>query len=315
VQKQIEDAKEADLYNAVFSTSYTRFSKEAQEFYSTEKSKKEQQEDKNKAAETKNNAPSEWALTKAVHDELSQIIGAGEKFEAVHQHTLWYKRGIDEEKRCHVDLLLRRNGDKSTEMPVLLLVEVGFNCDWWQKAHQNASYIENSLDNSRNTSTVFSNAMLFGVLTINIKQGKGEPKFKDPTFLSAQLGIFLCTRAQAPSSSNAKDSFRMSLLWRNKICNLRETSEAIGKMLRAACLLPKILDEVEQETYDFVYLGPSCCRRGNRVRICNVRVCALSGGAPELVVSCHFNAFSQTGVPGVRHSLPLHPPPSRPVPS
>jgi hypothetical protein len=68
----------------------------------------------------------------------------------------------------------------------------------------------------------------------------------------------------------------MSLLWRHQSDTLDETSKALGKTIRAACLLPDLLGEVDSGGYDFEYLGPSCCRSVNRVRASCATVRAYS---------------------------------------
>jgi hypothetical protein len=162
------------------------------------------------------------------------------------------------------DLLIRsKAGGEDGKQKIVLLMEVGINTDWWRKVHQNVKYVNHFLEEAgAKEDTVFRSPFLFAVLTISTKN-----KYDDPAFVAAQLGVFLCTRAKRPSVSKGEESFRMSLLWRQESDNLLETSKAIGKTLRAACLLPDLLDEVDRQGYEFEYLGPSYCRRGNRVRI------------------------------------------------
>jgi hypothetical protein len=210
--------------------------------------------------------------------------GDGEKVEAAHQHGL-----RDGREQYYADLVLRRKATETEKKPLLLLLEVGVNCDWWKKADQNVGYIRRFLSAGVDASTVFEKAVLFAVLTINIdNQKRSVPKFKDPVFRSACFGVFVCTRAVAPSASDGKDSFRMSLLWRQESDSLVVTSKAIGKTLRAACLLPDLLDEVDRQGYEFEYLGPSCCRRGNRVRRLRIAmVLSVRDGRASHATSSH----------------------------
>jgi hypothetical protein len=174
------------------------------------------------------------------------------------------------EKRC---LVLRRRGRRRLETdkkPIVLLVEVGIDEGWWTTADRAVSRVESFLLASAHPSNkaaalLTGQAAMLAVLTVNTK------KDNDRSFASSRLGAFLCTvssrRASNPGGCGTQDSVRMSLLWRQSLQGLPETSRAIGRTFRASCfLLPDVLDHVAREDYDFEYLGPSCCRRGNRVR-------------------------------------------------
>jgi hypothetical protein len=289
-REKTENDKDAARYDDVFSTSFDRFAKYAKRFHDEEGPTKAANalarlsleaatEEERPEPETKKvellcllpresvnegganpPAPQEQHLTafvcEGVNDALeNQGNGDGDKVEVFHQYQL---------QKFRLDVLLCFKETKPNKMPLLLLLEVAVNDNWWRKADQKASYVKSFLAAAQTGTAVFGSAALFAVLTICIPNEK--PKYKDPRFQSAKLGVFLCTKAKAPRSSEGADSFRMSLLWRNESHTLEEASKALGKTIRAACLLPDLLGEADREGYDFEYLGPSCCRRGDRVR-------------------------------------------------
>jgi hypothetical protein len=138
------------------------------------------------------------------------------------------------------------------------------NEDWWKKVDQGITYVQALMkvdgdDDEKEDKARFTEPMLFTVITI---------EKKNLELMSARLGVFLCTRRKPESPS---DDFRVALLWRTETKDLQDLSKAFGRMLRATCILPKWKDTA-CENYE--YLGPNCCRIGDRVRrsVCYVVV-------------------------------------------
>jgi hypothetical protein len=208
--------------------------------------------------------PNEEQLTRTLYEKIREAlgdIGDGGRVEAAHQVPVT-SNASRSTRPCVTDLLMRCKAMVDGKQNLVLLMEVGINTDWWQKIHQNIKYAKGFLEEAgQNDGTVFRAPMLFAVLTVRTEDGYDKPAFQ-----SAQLGVFLCTRAKRPPLSEGGDSFRMALLWRRECEALQEASEGLGKTIRGACLLPDLLYEVTSEGYDFEYLGPNCCRRGDRVR-------------------------------------------------
>jgi hypothetical protein len=171
--------------------------------------------------------------------------------EALHQYLVSRPPG-------KIDVLVRRVAhDKSSSTAPVLLIEVGLqNEDWWKKVDQGIMYLQaltkvDGNDDEKEDKARFTKPMLFTVVTIDKKNRE---------LMSARLGVFLCTQRNPESPS---DDFRVALLWRTETKDLQELSKAFGRMLRATCLLPKWKDTV-RENYE--YLGPNCCRIGDKVR-------------------------------------------------
>ena len=199
--------------------------------------------------------PGEPALTAALSTRMGEAMKAS-NLEALHQYLVSRPPG-------KIDVLVRRVAhDKSSSTAPVLLIEVGLqNEDWWKKVDQGITYVQalTKVDDEKRDTARFTEPMLFTVVTI-AKTNRES--------MSARLGVFLCTQRKPESPS---DDFRVALLWRTETKDLQELSKAFGRMLRATCLLPKWKDTA-CENYE--YLGPNCCRIGDKVRtsVCYVVV-------------------------------------------
>ena len=197
-------------------------------------------------AETEN--PGEPDLTAALSTRMGEAMKAS-NLEALHQYLVSRPPG-------KIDVLVRRVAhDKSSSTAPVLLIEVGLqNEDWWKKVDQGITYLQALTKVAR-----FTEPMLFTVVTL-AKTNRES--------MSARLGVFLCTQRKPESPS---DDFRVALLWRTETKDLQELSKAFGRMLRATCLLPKWKDTACE---NYQYLGPNCCRIGDKVRrsVCYVVV-------------------------------------------
>jgi hypothetical protein len=206
--------------------------------------------------ETEN--PGELALTTALSTRMGEAMKAS-SLEALHQYIVSHPQG-------KIDVLVRRVAhDRSSSTAPVLLIEVGLqNENWWKKVDQGITYVQaltkvDDDDDEKENKTHFTEPMLFTVVTIEKKNRE---------MMSARLGVFLCTRR---NPKNPTDDFRVALLWRTETRDLQDLSKAFGRMLRATCLLPKWKD-IAFENYE--YLGPNCCRIGDKVRrsVCYVIV-------------------------------------------
>ena len=199
--------------------------------------------------------PGEPALTAALSTRMGQAM-KDSNLEALHQYLVSRPTGT-------IDVLVRRVAhDKSSSTAPVLLIEVGLqNEDWWKKVDQGITYVQalTKVDGEKRDRAHFTEPMLFTVITIETKNRE---------LMSARLGVFLCTQRKPESPS---DDFRVALLWRTETKDLQELSKAFGRMLRATCLLPKWKDTACE---NYQYLGPNCCRIGDKVRrsVCYVVV-------------------------------------------
>jgi hypothetical protein len=130
----------------------------------------------------------------------------------------------------------------------VLLVEVGLlNDDWWKKLDQGLMY-------APGLKNFAAQPIMLVVLTVNVK--KGDPLNVD----GGRMGVFLVTpRSDFLEEAHYLRKFRMSLLRRVQTNSLAELSEAFGRALRAACLLPGWNSTAAADS-GYRYLGPSCCR-------------------------------------------------------
>jgi hypothetical protein len=129
-----------------------------------------------------------------------------------------------------------------------LVVEVGLsNDDWWKKLDQGLMY-------APGVKSFAAQPILLVVLTVNVK--KGDPLSID----GGRMGVFLVTpRSDFPEEAHYLRNFRVSLLRRVQTNSLAELSEAFGRALRAACLLPGWNATAAADS-GYRSLGPSCCR-------------------------------------------------------
>jgi hypothetical protein len=207
---------------------------------------------------TKTEDSREPALTAALSTTMGEAMKAS-NVEVLHQYLVSCPPG-------KIDVLVRRVAhDKSSSNAPVLLIMVGLqNEDWWKKVDQGITYIQALTkvvddDDEKEEKARFTEPMLFTVVTI---------EKKNQEMSSARLGVFLCTQRNPKSPS---DDFRVAFLWRTETKDLQDLSKAFGRMLRATCILPKWKDTA-CENYE--YLGPNCCRIGDRVRrsVCYVVV-------------------------------------------
>jgi hypothetical protein len=202
-------------------------------------------------------------LTKLLTEQLNEILLKNSDLFANGEHSVHTTPTFEPgDSAARSDILIYRGSDKNSEpADAVLLLEVAFKekidvDGWWRKANQNIMY---AVGFRKHQPTVFSKGMLFAVLTID--------KNKDLKFKSAKLGVFLCIPAEATDLD-----FRMSLLWHKECNSLEELSKAFGRLVVAVRAMPK-LNQIPPATIDYEYLGPNCCRVGNKV--CADDSCAL----------------------------------------
>jgi hypothetical protein len=141
----------------------------------------------------------------------------------------------------------------------LLLIEVGLsNAGWWQKMNQCTMY----LPWLRDFENELKHPVLLSVLTIESGMRK-----RKPVFSLARIGMFLATSTKTAPS--VVPDFRLALLHRAEATGSRALSEELGKLMRAACLLPawaSAPSPTEGHRQRHEYLGPNCRRVGSKVR-------------------------------------------------
>jgi hypothetical protein len=278
LKAKLDQAEESNAFEEVFRSGYEQWRSTARLRRIDKRPSNALAEDEQQPRSERKLAtpkPSSRGLASALHDGMSSELDGADSVEAVLRHPQRGPRRVHGGNKLHCLanpplLLVRRKPLSDREgKPVVLLLEVGINKGWWTAADRAVSQVESLLvdtdaaDCSDGTAVVFAEgtAMILTVLTISTREEGHCQSGDNWVFASSRLGVFLCTR---PSAKHG--SVRMSLLWRQESANLLETSKAIGKTLRAACLLPDLLDAMDRQGYDFERLGPNCCRRGNRVR-------------------------------------------------
>jgi hypothetical protein len=238
-----------------------------------------------KCASTK---PSEETLTRILHRLISSQLPA--MLKAFHQHGLKY----DPTKRsqARTDILIRRDDDQDKRGMVLLLEAAWGGGDgdtelWWKKVDQNAQYLDLFLHpmNRDERGAQFSGPLLFAVLTMD----KEKAKLDEPSRESAQLGVFLCA-PRRPLNDGPLPGYRAALLWRDTFTTLADTSKGVGKTLRATVALAEMLRDPARRVFKgFEFLGPNCCRLGDKVRCSGGELIDLSlvrqrpGTHPEFI--------------------------------
>ena len=219
--------------------------------------------------------PSEETLTRILHGLISSKLTP--ELTACHQHGLKYNPTSLSQART--DLLIRRNDDQDKRGIVLLLEVAWGGADgelWWKKADQNAQYLELfQHPRNRDAESQFSGPLLFAVLTMD----KEKAKLDDPSRESAQLGVFLFAPRKPLSDADAKagrlPGYRAALLWRDTFTTLEDASKGMGKTLRGTVALANMLtDPCHLVFKGFEFLGPNCCRIGDKVRAESVSSCA-----------------------------------------
>jgi hypothetical protein len=212
--------------------------------------------------------PSEETLTKSLQQLISSELPS--TLKACHQHRPTYNSAS--RSKARTDLLIRRNDD-GDKRGIALLLEVAWGgADgevWWTKADQNAQYLELLQHHmNKDVKAQFSGPLLFAVLTMD----KEKEELDDPSRQSAQLGVFLCAPRQ-PVQADKDDTeeppagYRAALLWRDTFTSLEDASKGMGKTLRATVALAQMLTDPGRLVFEgFEFLGPNCCRIGDKVR-------------------------------------------------
>ena len=129
---------------------------------------------------------------------------------------------------------------------------------------QNAQYLDlfQHPMNRDGKGAQFSGPLLFAVLTMD----KEKAKLDEPSRESAQLGVFLCA-PRRPLNDGPLPGYRAALLWRDTFTTLADTSKGMGKTLRATVALAEMLRDPPRRVFKgFEFLGPNCCRLGDKVR-------------------------------------------------
>lgn len=148
------------------------------------------------------------------------------------------------------------------------VIEVGIDVtQWWKKVHQVLLYAENMFavpaktmfptpaDKTKNQMISIGDAVLVGAIVMN---GKNIGTIGDA--MDAKFGLFLCTR-------KTKNEYRLSLLWREATNTIDGASKAFGKILRASNAFEQWSGVTFPQESEYEYLGPNCCRLGNKVSL------------------------------------------------
>ena len=202
---------------------------------------------------------------------LTKIKKAGEQLK---KELLEFAEGEKEVKESgrkgKLDLIFHEPITDSTgksndnKKSIVAMFEFGFESEnWWTKQDQlldYASMFRRNLDNKYK----FDRPVLLSVVTINKKDCN---EFKEDTpiediNLGARYGVFLCV----PKGDDG--SIRITLLWRADTDYLEKTSCYFGKVLNAVQLCWHMIKycDTHKSTINYEYLGPNCCRIGDKVR-------------------------------------------------
>jgi hypothetical protein len=201
-------------------------------------------------------APQETDLTDNLSKKMDEALQP-------YQMTVVHNKALENTK-SRPDIVVRHAS--SSGHPVLG-IEVGLsNAGWWKKVDQCLMY----LVGLRNNEHEFKHPVLLTVLTIESRRRK-----KKSVFSWARIGTFLATSTKTTPS--VVPDFRISLLHRAETMRLRTLSAELGKLMRAACLLPAwasapSLGDGLRPRPRHEYLGPNCRRVGSVVRTCQARV-------------------------------------------
>jgi len=205
--------------------------------------------------------------------ETQDSAGTNQSAEVKVTHQS-YNTGINIEhshKKGHVDILLyeRSKQDEDIGCPISL-IEVGLekSSNWWEKVHQGYTHVSLMRNPTQNDGKA------------DQKQRVKFQKFdKYPMFLSSiiisknnndskkvggEFGVFLCV----PVSDDNEKSFRVILLWRQKVHdNTEKASQAFGKIIQASYALWKWRKKYYDGNIDleYEYLGPNCAKIDNKL--------------------------------------------------
>jgi hypothetical protein len=173
---------------------------------------------------------------------------------------------VREEVRTGIlDLMFHEaNNSSDNRKSIVAMFEFGFDDqNWWTKQDQlldYASMIRKNLDKNYK----LDEPVLLSVVTINKSKCNDFTKDTpiDKIHLGARFGVFLCV------PKGDADDFRITLLWRAETANLKDTSCQFGKVLNAVqlCLRLRNYCSTEANKINYEYLGPNCCRIGEKVR-------------------------------------------------
>ena len=168
-----------------------------------------------------------------------------------------------------LDLLFHDPDTGSTgdsKKSIVAIVEFGFeNKFWWTKQDQILSYVS-MLCRNEDHRYKFDQPMLLSVITLNKSTYNSDAHTTetpvDQIHFEARFGVFLCV----PKGDGGTD-FRITLLWRVKTTNLKETSCHFGKLLNAVqlCWHLRKYCQTHEDKINYEYLGPNCCRIGDIV--------------------------------------------------
>jgi hypothetical protein len=203
-----------------------------------------------------------------------------------HQMTVEHDKSLPNTS-CRPDIVVRQS---STGHPVLV-IEVGLsNAGWWQKMDQCLMY----LPWLRDSENQLKHPVLLSVLTIESRMRK-----KKSVFSFARIGTFLATSTK--TAPPVVPDFRLALLHRAEATSSRALSEELGKLMRAACLLPawaSAPSPTEGHRPRDEYLGPNCRRVGSKVTARSIDGVALASSSVRLYRSHNapFLSWTASGV-------------------
>jgi hypothetical protein len=151
-------------------------------------------------------------------------------------------------ERCDID-------DNDTSKSVVSIMEFGIgNEHWWKKVDQILKYailIEEKKDDcKKNGKYYFNQPIVLSIITIDKIEEKGT--------INSRIGVFLCTR----KSNESNKGYRIALIWRKKISNLKEVTKEFVKICAS---LQFLASSRQSKMKDYNYLGPNCCKIGSKV--------------------------------------------------
>jgi hypothetical protein len=186
---------------------------------------------------------------------------------------------------CTTDIMILDTGTgRSHEDLPVHMIEVGLsNGHWWKTLHQGFMYIRNLL-----RFDMLQKPMLLTVLTLDAPPQNGSSK-QIRRFSGGQVGVFLVT------PKGCKKDFRMALLWREYATKEEDVAKWFVMIHRATEFVLKWnRDETAGDnSLDYEYLGPHCCRFGDEVSV-GGRQSACS--MVEIMLSLLFSYPTSTGV-------------------
>jgi hypothetical protein len=135
--------------------------------------------------------------------------------------------------------------DKDTTKSVVSIMEFGIgNAHWWKKVDQILKYFAKLIKNEKND---VNQPIVLSIITID--------KIKEKGTIDSRIGVFLCTR-------KGINKYRIALLWRKKISNLKEVTKEFVKICAS---LHFLASSRQSKMKEYKYLGPNCCKIGSKV--------------------------------------------------